>query len=141
MTRRITGAEARELAAKATPGPWERIIRRSVADVIVWAPSAPMEGMGTPIVANCEYRREDAALMAAAPDLAESLAAVEAERDALWNALGDVLAAEEALREYDRPDNPTTPMHALAYVEARAPYVGKVREAWQALAALREAAK
>lgn len=98
--RRITGAEARELAARATPGPWERIIRRSVADVIVWAPSAPMEGMGTPIVANCEYRREDAALCAAAPDLAASLAAVEAERDALRAFYEAQMAYDEATGEH-----------------------------------------
>ena len=131
--KHITGAEALELVEAATPGPWEH----SGASVRVrGAPS-----VGALAVAAYGRPEENAALIAAAPDLARTVIALEAERDALWSALGEVLAAEEALREYDRPDNPTTPMHALAYVEARAPYVGKVREAWQALAALREAAK
>ena len=67
--RRITGAEARELAAKATPGAWS-----TGDDCSVCA--------GRELVANA-YREPDARLLAAAPDLAESLAAAEAERDAL----------------------------------------------------------
>ncbi len=82
MTRRYTGAEARELAAKATSEALEVGHGFEGAYVL-------NKNREHPFYAHCVGARavERAALLAAAPDLAESLAAVEAERDALSRAL------------------------------------------------------
>jgi hypothetical protein len=89
VTRRITAAEARLLADAATPGPW------SVDDggTEIYVRSAKSVGA----LAACMYGHpeENARLMAAAPDLAASLIAAEAERDALRE------EARSALAKYD----------------------------------------
>lgn len=108
--RRITGAEARELATQATPGPWGVM---SEEGPIVLPNGKRAGGWSHSICAGSGFLMEeghvcigyaftkgdgqpdhDARLMAAAPDLAESLAAVEAERDALRAAVREVLEAE-----------------------------------------------
>ncbi len=118
MTRRYTGAEARELAAKASPGPWTSRVRDGVRYV-----DAPRDGGGASIVCELFSRGADASLAAAAPDLAESLAAVEAERDALRAAARELLGAYGDFSvEYPPTIDEAARFHA-------------------ALAALREAAK
>ncbi len=126
MTRRYTGAEARELAAKATPGPWHASDDCSVC-------------AGRELVANA-YREPDARLLAAAPDLAESLAAVEAERDAgveCVRALRDMLSQTERERDALR----AAVRSALAAYDAVYCDDGYHLDREAALAALREAAK
>lgn len=76
MNRRYTGAEALELAAKATkrPGQWGAVGNETLCFLY--------DGKGA-VIASIEGHSKLATgtLLAAAPDLAESLAAVEAERD------------------------------------------------------------
>lgn len=108
MTRRYTGAEAREL--RRGVGPFE------VSGVVI-VNAHPAAAI------RCVADINDQTLgplLAAAPDLAESLAAVEAERDALRAKASAALAAYDALHCDDG-------------------YTGARFEA--ALAALREAAK
>ena len=121
MTRRYTGAEARELAAKASPGPWR-------VGACHWVRRADR----TPVAKNTSP--EDAALLAAAPDLAESLAAVEAERDALRverDAYREYYRARQALITADDADSTSVLFAAEDRVSA----------ARERIAALREAAK
>ena len=127
MTRRYTGAEARELAAKASPGPWR-------VGACHWVRRADR----TPVAKNTSP--EDAALLAAAPDLAESLAAVEAERDAgveCVRALRDMLSQTERERDALR----AAVRSALAAYDAVYCDDGYHLDREAALAALREAAK
>lgn len=144
--KHITGAEALELVEAATPGPWHASDDCSVC-------------AGRELVANA-YREPDARLIAAAPDLAESLAAVEAERDALSRALflSDaardneesaylaLLAERDALRAavlecfdaMDAIDTDRQKPHTSGWTERRDALHAKLSSA---LAALREAAK
>ncbi len=73
--KHITGAEALELVEAATPGPWEH----SGASVRVRGALS----VGALAVAAYGHPEENAALIAAAPDLARTVIALEAERDAL----------------------------------------------------------
>lgn len=120
MTRRITAAEAQELVARATPGPWgvwseegpitlptgktaggwsysvcafEGTVRQAACR------DAPHVCVGHAFAKNDEAEH-DACLMAAAPDLAASLIVLEAERDALRKA---VLSLRETNAEFDTP--------------------------------------
>lgn len=90
MTRRYTGAEARELAAKATQGEWT-----ATDDYYEWCVVGPRGMVIADTASDTDAGRANAALIAAAPDLAASLAAAEAERDALR------AAVREYLRMYD----------------------------------------
>ena len=86
MTRRYTGAEARELAAKATPDWIPDVSPGGMMCLTAWVPDASEpEGKSHVVLATFTHTTdiEDLALASAAPDLAESLAAVEVERDAL----------------------------------------------------------
>ena len=99
MSRRYTGAEARALREAATDGPWEwRQFGREACDALV-SPST-WGGPGRGIVLDlgdaepyenrhgeCESV-DDRALIAAAPDLAATVEALEAERDALAETCG-----------------------------------------------------
>ena len=78
--RRITGAEALALKAAATPGPWADDYERTS---YVHAPPSSLGDGEWICEVNYPSGAANAALLAAAPDLAESLAAAEAERDAL----------------------------------------------------------
>ena len=108
MNRRYTGAEARELVARATCPDCKGTGRDPSNDPIAarWCD-------------RCESIGSISPLRDAAPDLAESLAAVEAERDALRverDALRECLSALEA--------------HAAAYEEF-AQAKGRHAEAWE----------
>lgn len=110
--KRYTGAEARELAARATHTSFA-----VTAETREYA--ATIRDVRGAVVARCKLVC-DANLLAAAPDLAASLAAVEAERDALWAAAQAVLSAYATLGSFEGRTG--APLEA-------------------ALAALREAAK
>lgn len=148
MTRRYTGAEAREL--RRGVGPFE------VSGVVI-VNAHPAAAI------RCVADINDQTLgplLAAAPDLAESLAAVEAERDALSRALflSDaardneesaylaLLAERDALRAavlecfdaMDAIDTDRQKPHTSGWTERRDALHAKLSSA---LAALREAAK
>jgi len=79
----ITAEEARTLREAATPGPWRD------RDDTVEADAAPLDGVeddgsGWTV---CEYitHTPDAALIAAAPDLAATVEALHAEVERLWD--------------------------------------------------------
>lgn len=109
--RIYTGAEALALAAAATPGPWA-VDEGSLAFDVVDGHDCPVATVESPEV---EYRAQDAAdaaLLAAAPDLAASVAhheaeatAARADRDAaLAHAAELERALREALRDRDRAE-------------------------------------
>lgn len=118
--KHITGAEARALIKAATPGPWHASDDCSVC-------------AGRELVANA-YREPDARLIAAAPDLAESLAAVEAERDALR-------AERDAYREYYRARQALITADDADSTSVLFAAEDRVSAARERIAALREAAK
>lgn len=154
MTRRYTGAEARELAERATQGEWA--IDDGFADdmLAIFRKGPPYSG-AIALLPNAN-RAANAALCAAAPDLAASLAAVEAERDALReyyeaNEAERPLAAESRRMTGREIDAFGRDIPAAKYEETRAA-ASNAYQAWQpararleaaraALAALREAAK
>lgn len=130
MTRRYTGAEARELAAKATPGPW--IAGQYNGEPGVMTPDPRCRSLVCAMLLG--PTEANAALCAAAPDLAESLAAVEAERDALRverDAYREYYRARQALITADDADSTSVLFAAEDRVSA----------ARERIAALREAAK
>jgi len=78
VSRRYTGAEARELKAKATKGPYKAAVSQRV-----WYITNADDEFVADTHSDTAQGEAVADLLAAAPDLAESLTAVEAERDAL----------------------------------------------------------
>jgi hypothetical protein len=77
--KRYTGAEARALREAATPGARDIETRRTRYNVIRLPTGAPDDGGD--LLAEC-WSIGDARLIAAAPDLAATVEALEAERDA-----------------------------------------------------------
>ena len=80
MSDRISAAEARRLREAATPGPWEAHTDHQGPKV--W----PTHGAGVDCyIADCDplHAEGNAALIAAAPTLAATVEALEAERDDL----------------------------------------------------------
>jgi len=124
----ITAQRARELVEAATPGPWTSRVRDSIRYV-----DAPRYGGGANTVCEAFSRGADASPAAAAPDLARTVIALEAERDALRAAVREYVAALDASDESE------------ADVRRSARHVERANEAYEhmsaALAALREAAK
>ncbi|TAK27244.1 MAG: hypothetical protein EPO40_16605 [Myxococcaceae bacterium] len=88
MTTRVTTERARELLAAATPGPWTH-------ERVGYGQSAVIPDARSEIFVEREL---DAALIAAAPDLAAEVIAAHGERDAAQHAADALRTALDGLR-------------------------------------------
>jgi hypothetical protein len=136
MTHRtISAEEARALREAATPGPWRHANKRSAhvvaSECIVHRIDLETDWQATPL---CRPRWiADAALIAAAPDLAATVEALHAEVERLRAQNGEL---RSALQDY--LDNDDT-NEGGKWEESNAPWLAIKRRAAALLAALERA--
>jgi hypothetical protein len=122
--KRYTGAEARALLESATPGARDIETRRTRYNVIRLPTGAPDDGGD--LLAEC-WSIGDARLIAAAPDLAATVEALEAERDALRRQVAELTALGVSLHKAAAAGRDAGTAEAVAFLRLQAQAAGRMR--------------